>query len=79
MVVKPTVALRAFLVGGIVVFAKVVRTMKAVSGAKLGAATTVMTVAESIAMTRSKQDSNDGSKQPQKDGKMSDNEDVKRW
>ncbi|KAK8590191.1 hypothetical protein V6N13_088967 [Hibiscus sabdariffa] len=67
MVVKPTVALRAFLVGGIIVFAK------------LGAAATAMAVAESTAMTGSKQDSNDGSKQPQKDGKMSDNEDVKRW
>ncbi|KAJ0075998.1 hypothetical protein Patl1_33511 [Pistacia atlantica] len=37
MAVKPTVALRAVLVGGIAVFAKIAGTMKAAGGAKLGA------------------------------------------
>ncbi|KAK8484913.1 hypothetical protein V6N13_082437 [Hibiscus sabdariffa] len=43
MVVKPTVALRAFLVGGITVFAKVAGAMMVAGGAKLGATATVMT------------------------------------
>ncbi|KAK8635893.1 hypothetical protein V6N13_004606 [Hibiscus sabdariffa] len=66
MFVKPTVALKAFLVGGIVVFAKVAWAMKAVGGAKLGAAATAMTVAESTTMIGLKHDSKDGSKQPPK-------------
>ncbi|KAK8575896.1 hypothetical protein V6N13_032792 [Hibiscus sabdariffa] len=57
MAVKPTVVLRAFLVGGIAVFAKVGGAMKAAGGAKLGAAATAaMTVAASAAMSGSKPD-----------------------
>ncbi|MBA0745442.1 hypothetical protein Gogos_008017 [Gossypium gossypioides] len=66
MAVKPTVALRAFLVGGVAVFAKVAAAMKAAGGAKLGAAAAAMTVAASAAMTGSKQEQKDGSKQPPK-------------
>ncbi|KAK5831089.1 hypothetical protein PVK06_014884 [Gossypium arboreum] len=66
MAVKPTVALRAFLVGGVAVFAKVAGAMKAAGGAKLGAAAAAMTVAASAAMTGSKQEQKDGSKQPSK-------------
>ncbi|MBA0565391.1 hypothetical protein Goshw_018759 [Gossypium schwendimanii] len=66
MAVKPTVALRAFLVGGVAVFAKVAGAMKAAGGAKLGAAAAAMTVAASAAMTGSKQEQKDGSKQPPK-------------
>lgn len=61
MAVKPTVALRAMLVGGIAVFAKVAGAMKAAGGAKLGAAATAMTIAASAAMSGSKQDSKDAS------------------
>ncbi|KAK8976860.1 hypothetical protein V6N11_047627 [Hibiscus sabdariffa] len=54
MAVKPTVVLRAFLVGGVAVFAKVGGAMKAAGGAKLGAAAAAaMTVA---AMSGSKPD-----------------------
>ncbi|KAK8559885.1 hypothetical protein V6N13_016618 [Hibiscus sabdariffa] len=57
MAVKPTVVLRAFLVGGVAVFAKVGGAMKAAGGAKLGtAAAAAMTVAASAAMSGSKQD-----------------------
>ncbi|XVE51937.1 hypothetical protein DITRI_Ditri02bG0080400 [Diplodiscus trichospermus] len=66
MAVKPTVALRALLVGGVAVFAKVAGAMKAAGGAKLGAAAAAMTVAASAAMTGSKQDPKDASKQPSK-------------
>ncbi|XVF25141.1 hypothetical protein REPUB_Repub13aG0188000 [Reevesia pubescens] len=66
MAVKPTVALRAFLVGGIAVFAKVAGAMKAAGGVKLGAAAAAMGVAATAAMTGSKQDQKDASKQPSK-------------
>lgn len=65
MAVKPTVALRAVLVGGIAVFAKVAGAMKAAGGAKLGAAATAMSMA-AAAMTQSKQDQKEDSKQPLK-------------
>lgn len=65
MAVKPTVALRAVLVGGIAVFAKVAGVMKAAGGAKLGAAATAMSMA-AAAMTQSKQDQKEDSKQPLK-------------
>ena len=66
MAVKPTVALRAFLVGGIAVFAKVAGVMKAAGGAKLGAAAAAMTVAASAALSGSKQDQKDASEQTSK-------------
>ncbi|CAN1168713.1 hypothetical protein LINPERPRIM_LOCUS19350 [Linum perenne] len=56
MAIKPTVAFRAILVGGIAVFAKVAGAMKAAGGAKLGAAATAMTVAASAAMSNDKKD-----------------------
>ncbi|XP_050232647.1 uncharacterized protein LOC126681213 [Mercurialis annua] len=61
MAVKPTVALRAMLVGGIAVFAKVAGVMKAAGGAKLGAAATAMTMAASAAMSATKSDQKDAS------------------
>ncbi|CAI0473319.1 unnamed protein product [Linum tenue] len=57
MAIKPTVAFRAVLVGGIAVFAKVAGAMKAAGGAKLGAAATAMTMAASAAMSSSKEES----------------------
>lgn len=65
MAVKPTVALRAVLVGGIAVFAKVAGAMKAAGGAKLGAAAAAMSMA-AAAVTQSKQDQKEDSKQPLK-------------
>uniref|UniRef100_A0A0D3CKG4 Uncharacterized protein n=5 Tax=Brassica TaxID=3705 RepID=A0A0D3CKG4_BRAOL len=59
MVVKPTVALRGILVGGVAIFAKVAGAMKAAGGVKLGAAATAMTVAATAAVSGSKQDQKD--------------------
>ncbi|KAK5826856.1 hypothetical protein PVK06_021789 [Gossypium arboreum] len=64
MAVKPTVVLRAFLVGGVAIFAKVGGAMKAAGGAKLGAAAVAMTMAASAAM--SKQDQKVVTKLPSK-------------
>ncbi|TXG68565.1 hypothetical protein EZV62_003500 [Acer yangbiense] len=61
MAVKPTVALRAMLVGGIAVFAKVAGAMKAAAGVKLRAAVTTMSMAAAI-MTQSKDDPKSPSK-----------------
>ncbi|XP_065866744.1 uncharacterized protein [Euphorbia lathyris] len=61
MEVKPTVALRAILVGGVAIFAKVAGVMKAAGGAKLGAAATAMSIAAGAAMSGGKHDSNDPS------------------
>ncbi|KAJ8755782.1 hypothetical protein K2173_024326 [Erythroxylum novogranatense] len=58
MAVKPTVALRAVLVGGVAIFAKVAGAMKAAGGAKLGAAAAAMTAAAGAAMSGSKKDTN---------------------
>ncbi|GKV00859.1 hypothetical protein SLE2022_384950 [Rubroshorea leprosula] len=66
MAVKPTVALRAILVGGIAVFAKAAGVMKAAGGAKLGAAAAAMTVAATAAMSGSKQDEKDKPTPPSK-------------
>ncbi|XP_022143791.1 uncharacterized protein LOC111013620 [Momordica charantia] len=66
MEVKPTVALRAVLVGGIAAFAKIAGAMKAAGGAKLGAATAAMTAAATAALAGSKQDQKDDSKHPPK-------------
>ncbi|XP_044484900.1 uncharacterized protein LOC123210545 [Mangifera indica] len=61
MAIKPTVALRAMLVGGIAAFAKIGGVMKAAGGAKLGAAATAVSMA-AVAVTQSKEDQKDGSK-----------------
>lgn len=61
MPVKPTVALRAILVGGIAAFAKIGGAMKAAGGVKLGAAAAAVTAAASAAI--SKQESQEASKQ----------------
>jgi len=50
MAIKPTVALRAVLVGGIAAFAKIAGAMKAAGGVKLGAATAAMTAAATAAL-----------------------------
>ncbi|KMT04896.1 hypothetical protein BVRB_7g170630 [Beta vulgaris subsp. vulgaris] len=65
MEVKPTVALRAMLVGGIAAFAKIAGAMKAAGGVKLGAAAAAMTAAATAAVTGSKKEP-DASKPPAK-------------
>ncbi|KAK7349251.1 hypothetical protein VNO77_06468 [Canavalia gladiata] len=66
MAIKPTVALRAILVGGIAAFAKIAGVMKAAGGAKMGAAAAAMTAAATAAMAGSKQEQKDASQQPPK-------------
>ncbi|XP_021846048.1 uncharacterized protein [Spinacia oleracea] len=66
MEVKPTVAMRAMLVGGIAAFAKIAGAMKAAGGVKLGAAAAAMTAAATAAVTGSKKDQPDTSKPPAK-------------
>ncbi|XP_057455220.1 uncharacterized protein LOC130746561 [Lotus japonicus] len=66
MAVKPTVALRAILVGGIAAFAKVAGAMKAAGGVKIGAAAAAMTAAATAAMTGSKQEEKDAAQQSPK-------------
>ncbi|KAL4289459.1 hypothetical protein S83_067751 [Arachis hypogaea] len=58
MAIKPTVALRAILVGGVAAFAKIAGAMKAVGGVKMGAAATAITAAAAAiaAMAGSKQE-----------------------
>lgn len=63
MEVKPTVALRAILVGGIAAFAKIAGVMKAAGGAKLGAAAAAMTAAATAAVASAKKDQPDATKQ----------------
>lgn len=65
MAIKPTVALRAILVGGVAAFAKIAGLMKAAGGVKMGAATAAaaMTAAATAAMS-AKQEPKDASKQP---------------
>ncbi|KAK3018696.1 hypothetical protein RJ639_003127 [Escallonia herrerae] len=62
MTIKPTVALRAILVGG-AAFAKIAGAVKAAGGAKMGAAAVAMTVAATAAVSGSKQEPKDTSKQ----------------
>lgn len=62
MAVKPTVAFRAILVGGIAAFAKVAGAVKAAGSAKVGAAAAAMTAAATAAMSGSKQEQKDASK-----------------
>ncbi|KAJ6415998.1 hypothetical protein OIU84_004736 [Salix udensis] len=61
MAVKPAVALRAILVGGVAIFAKVAGAMKAAGGVKLGAAAAAVTAAATAAIPGQKKDSNDSS------------------
>lgn len=65
MEVKPTVALRAILVGGLATFAKIAGAMKAAGGAKIGAAAAAMTAAATAAVS-TKKDQKDESMQPSK-------------
>lgn len=62
MAVKPTVALRAILVGGLAAFAKIGGVMKAAGGVKLGAAAAAVTAAATAAVS-SKQDQKDAPRQ----------------
>lgn len=62
MAVKPTVALRAILVGGIAAFAKVAGAVKAAGGVKVGAAAAAVTAAATAAVSGSKQETKDASK-----------------
>ncbi|KAL3824456.1 hypothetical protein ACJIZ3_020485 [Penstemon smallii] len=66
MEIKPTVALRAMLVGGIAAFAKVGAAMKAAGGVKIGAAAAAMTAAATAAVSGTKQDPKDAAPQPSK-------------
>ncbi|MCE2055746.1 hypothetical protein HAX54_043325 [Datura stramonium] len=63
MSIKPTVALRAIVVGGIAAFAKIGGAVKAAGGVKLGAAAAAMTAAATAAVSGSKQEEKDGSQQ----------------
>ncbi|XP_073146758.1 uncharacterized protein [Henckelia pumila] len=66
MPVKPTVALRAILVGGIAAFAKIGGAMKAASGVKIGAAAAAVTAAATAAISGPKPDQKDSSVQSSK-------------
>ncbi|PHT45538.1 hypothetical protein CQW23_14696 [Capsicum baccatum] len=64
MTIKPAVALRAILVGGIAAFAKIGGAVKAAGGVKLGAAAAAMTAAATAAVSGSKkEEKKDGSQQ----------------
>ncbi|XP_074572110.1 uncharacterized protein LOC141828560 [Curcuma longa] len=56
MELKPTVALRALLAGGIAVFAKVGAAMKAAGGVKVGAAAAAVSAAATAAVSGTKQE-----------------------
>lgn len=56
MTIKPTVALRAIVVGGVAAFAKIASVAKAAGGVKLGAAAAAVTAAATATVTGSKQD-----------------------
>ncbi|KAG6418343.1 hypothetical protein SASPL_120546 [Salvia splendens] len=66
MSVKPTVALRAILVGGIAAFAKIGGAMKAAGGVKLGAAAAAVSAAATAAVSGSKQEVKDAPEQASK-------------
>uniref|UniRef100_A0ACD6A546 Uncharacterized protein n=1 Tax=Avena sativa TaxID=4498 RepID=A0ACD6A546_AVESA len=51
MEVRPMVALRAALVGGVAAFAKIAGAMKAAGGVKVGAAAAAMTAAATAAVS----------------------------
>lgn len=63
MNIKPTVAIRAILVGGIAAFAKVAGAMKAAGSVKIGAAAAAMTAAATAAISGTTQEPSDASKQ----------------
>ena len=63
MDIKPTVALRAIVVGGIAAFAKVAGAMKAAGSVKIGAAAAAMTAAATVAISGTKEDATDASRQ----------------
>jgi len=65
MEVRPMVALRAALVGGIAAFAKIGGAMKAAGGVKIGAAAAAVTAAASAAIS-GKDTSKDTSKEETK-------------
>ncbi|GAA0159586.1 hypothetical protein LIER_16326 [Lithospermum erythrorhizon] len=65
MSIKPTVALRAILVGGVAAFAKIAGAVKAAGGAKLGTAAAAMAAA-TAAMSKPKQEQQDASIQTPK-------------
>ncbi|ERN16366.1 hypothetical protein AMTRI_Chr05g70370 [Amborella trichopoda] len=54
MEVKPTVALRAAMVGALAAFAKVAGALKAAGGVKVGAATAAVTAAATAAISGTK-------------------------
>ncbi|XP_074294909.1 uncharacterized protein LOC141622790 [Silene latifolia] len=66
MEVKPTVAMRAMLVGGLAAFAKIAGAMKAAGGVKLGAAAAAMTAAAAATVSGSKKEQPDAPKEPTK-------------
>ncbi|ESW07537.1 hypothetical protein PHAVU_010G138300 [Phaseolus vulgaris] len=66
MAIKPTVALRAMLVGGIAAFAKIAGAMKAAGGVKVGAAAAAMAAAATATITGSKKEQTDASQQSPK-------------
>lgn len=66
MSIKPTVALRAILVGGIAAFAKIGGAVKAAGGIKIGAAAAAVTAAATAAVSGSKSDSEDSTKKSPK-------------
>ncbi|KAH6758207.1 transmembrane protein [Perilla frutescens var. hirtella] len=66
MAVKPTVALRAILVGGIAAFAKVGGAMKAAGGVKLSAAAAAMSAAAAVVSGGSNQEQKDAPSQSSK-------------
>ncbi|KAF7045739.1 hypothetical protein CFC21_054820 [Triticum aestivum] len=51
MEIRPMVALRAALVGGVAAFAKIAGAMKAAGGVKVGAAAAAMTAAATAAVS----------------------------
>ncbi|KAJ8560107.1 hypothetical protein K7X08_004165 [Anisodus acutangulus] len=67
MKVKPAVAMRAILVGGIAAFSKIGGAVKAAGGVKLGAATAAMTAAATSAISGSRQEAKTDSHQSSND------------
>lgn len=66
MTIKPTVVLRAVLVGGVAAFSKVAAVVKGAGGVKVGAAAAAMTAAATAAMSEPKRETKDTSKEPSK-------------
>lgn len=66
MSIKPTVVLRAVLVGGVAAFSKVAAVVKGAGGVKIGAAAAAMTAAATAAISEPKQETKDTSRQTSK-------------